>query len=220
MKGRRVWFTALSLIVVSVLAHGQQNQEQTTVPRLVQFSGTVNDSAGRPVSGTVSLTFALYTEQEGGTPLWLETQGVQADAQGHYTVFLGAESPEGLPLDLFVTGAARWLGVQPTLPGAGEQARVLLVGVPYALKAADADTLGGMPASAYALAGSVLVANGPASSGANAPAPSAANGSPTSAPPSAGGASSISWWDTRPERTSLETRVTTSTSATRACGES
>src|SRR5207244_1089182 len=36
--------------------------------------------------------------------------------------------------------------------GAGEQPRVLLVTVPYALKAADADTVGGMPASAFLLA--------------------------------------------------------------------
>jgi hypothetical protein len=35
-----------------------------------------------------------------------------------------------------------------------EQTRVVLVSVPYALKASDSDTLGGLPASAYALAGS------------------------------------------------------------------
>jgi hypothetical protein len=50
---------------------------------------------------------------------------------------------------LFTRSQARWLGVQPELPGVGELPRVLLVGVPYALKAADADTLGGKPASAY-----------------------------------------------------------------------
>src|SRR5262249_2674803 len=60
-----------------------------------------------------------------------------------------ATQPQGLPLDLFATGQARWLGVQPALPGVGEQPRVLLVGVPYALKAADADTLSGKPASAF-----------------------------------------------------------------------
>jgi len=38
------------------------------------------------------------------------------------------------------------------LPGEVEQARVLLVSVPYALKASDADTVGGMPASAFVLA--------------------------------------------------------------------
>jgi hypothetical protein len=51
---------------------------------------------------------------------------------------------------LFTSGQPRWLGIQveqkPELP------RVLLVSVPYAMKAADADTLGGRPASAYMVA--------------------------------------------------------------------
>ena len=126
----------------------------SVVPRLVKYSGVVKDSAGEVHSGTVGLTFALYEAQQGGSPLWVETQSVQADQQGRYTVLLGAASADGLPLDLFANGKARWLGVQPQLDGEGEQPRVLLVGVPYALKAADADTLGGKPASAYALAGS------------------------------------------------------------------
>src|SRR5437762_756674 len=126
----------------------------SVVPRLVKYSGVVKDSAGEVHSGTVGLTFALYEAQQGGSPLWVETQSVQADEQGRYTVLLGAASADGLPLDLFANGKARWLGVQPQLDGEGEQRRVLLVGVPYALKAADADTLGGKPASAYALAGS------------------------------------------------------------------
>jgi len=41
---------------------------------------------------------------------------------------------------------------------------VLLVGVPYALKAADADTLGGKPASAYVTADSQAAASGAAAS--------------------------------------------------------
>jgi hypothetical protein len=57
---------------------------------------------------------------------------------------------EGLPVDLFAYGEACWLGVQPQ--GRSEQPRVMLVSVPYALKAVDAETLGGKPASAYALA--------------------------------------------------------------------
>ena len=61
-------------------------------------------------------------------------------------MLLGAESASGLPLDLFTSGKALWLGVQPQLPAVGESSRVLLVAVPYALKAADADTLGGKPA--------------------------------------------------------------------------
>lgn len=36
--------------------------------------------------------------------------------------------------------------------GQEEQPRVLLVAVPYALKAGDAETIGGLPASAFVLA--------------------------------------------------------------------
>jgi hypothetical protein len=122
------------------------------VPRLVMFSGIVTDAEGKPGQGAVPLTFSLYDVQEGGAPLWSELQSPVLDAHGQYTAFLGASSLSGLPLDLFASGAARWLSVRPELPGAAEQPRVLLVGVPYALKAADADTLGGKPASAFALA--------------------------------------------------------------------
>jgi trimeric autotransporter adhesin len=56
-----------------------------------------------------------------------------------------------LPADIFAAGQAHWLGVQ--VEGeAYEQPRVLLLSVPYALKAGDAQTLGGMPASAFMLA--------------------------------------------------------------------
>jgi hypothetical protein len=55
-----------------------------------------------------------------------------------------------LPKEVFVSGAARWLGVRPE--GQPEQSRVLLLSVPYALKAADAETVGGLPPSAFARA--------------------------------------------------------------------
>jgi hypothetical protein len=143
----KVLSTAKAILFCSVLAF--VSFAQSTVPRLVSFSGIVKDASGKPLTGPVSVSFSLYTEQEGGTPLWSETQNVQTDAQGQYSVFLGAMNPSGLPLELFTTGAARWLAVEPGVPAASNLTRILLVGVPYALKAADADTLGGKPASAF-----------------------------------------------------------------------
>src|SRR5712691_7670369 len=122
------------------------------VPRLIKFAGTLRDAQGKPLSNTVGLTFAIYKEQEGGAALWLETQNVPLDEQGHYSVLLGATKSDGLPLELFTSGEPRWLGVQVNLPKELEQPRVLLVSVPYALKAADAETLGGKPFSAFVLA--------------------------------------------------------------------
>jgi hypothetical protein len=93
------------------------------------------------------VTFAIYDEQDGGTAtaLWSETQNVLADANGHFNVLLGAATAAGVPAELFGTGQSRWLGV--TVARQQEMPRVLLASVPYALRAADADTLGGLPAS-------------------------------------------------------------------------
>ena len=101
---------------------------------------------GRP-AGTVGVIFALYKDQTGGAPLWQEVQNIAVDANGHYNSLLGARSATGIPLELFANSEARWLGVQPE--GQPEQPRVLLVSVPYALKASDSETLGGLPASAF-----------------------------------------------------------------------
>jgi hypothetical protein len=121
--------------------------ETTVVPRLVRFSGAIKDIAGKPKTGVAGVTFAFYKDQEGGGALWLETQNVNLDSSGRYTVMLGASKAEGLPAELFASGEARWLGVQAE--GQAEQARVLLLSVPYALKAADAETIGGLPPSAF-----------------------------------------------------------------------
>src|SRR6266446_3681052 len=122
------------------------------VPRLVKFTGTFKDELGKARTGVVGVTFAIYKEQEGGSALWLETQNAELDEQGRYTVLLGSTKNEGLPLELFTAGEPRWLGVQVNLPKELEQPRVLLVSVPYALKAADAETLGGKPLSSFVLA--------------------------------------------------------------------
>src|SRR5208337_43866 len=59
------------------------------VPRLVRFSGIAIGEDGKALSGTVGITFAIYPEQSGGATLWMETQNVQADSTGHYSVTLG-----------------------------------------------------------------------------------------------------------------------------------
>jgi hypothetical protein len=140
----------------------------TSVPHLVKFSGTVRDEQGGPRSGIVGITFALYKDQDGGAPLWLETQNVQADASGRYTVMLGATKSDGLPMEFFSSNEARWVGVQPQ--GQKEQTRALLVSAPYALKAADAETLGGKPLSAFQLVAASANSNSGATQQAQPPA--------------------------------------------------
>jgi hypothetical protein len=192
----RIALVALTFLFASYAASAQENSASTSapvngaapavaaatpVPRLIRFSGVATDADGKPLDGAASggkefpgaigITFAVYSQQTNGPALWMETQNVSVDAAGHYSVMLGATQPEGLPVDLFDSGEAHWLGVQ--ISGQPEQPRVLLVSVPYALKAGDAATIGGLPPSAFVLANSLNAtsATTTAASGSSAKAP-------------------------------------------------
>ena len=143
------------VFILPVLAMAQQRAisaplKDSAVPQVVNYSGTLADLNGEPLTGATGVTFFLYKDAQGGAPLWMETHNVHPDKDGHYTVTLGSTTSQGLPADVFVSGEARWLAV--LAHGQQEQDRVLLVAVPYALKAHDAETIGGLPASAFMLA--------------------------------------------------------------------
>jgi hypothetical protein len=131
------------LVVAIAIPAVAQTATTNSAPPLIKFSGVIPFNTGAPLG----VTFALYKDQTGGAPLWLETQNVAVDSAGRYTIYLGATHAGGVPPELFADGEARWLGVQPQ--GQPEQPRVLLAAVPYAMKAVNADTLGGLPAAAY-----------------------------------------------------------------------
>jgi hypothetical protein len=155
----------LLTLLFAPLASAQQ--QSSIVPTLVNFSGTLTQVNGKTIGGTAGVTFYLYKDQQGGAPLWIETQNVQPDKYGHYTVMLGATKSQGLPTDLFASGEARWLGVQAE--GQVEQPRVMLLAVPYALKAGDAQTVGGLPPSAFVLAAPSAVGGNGAPSASSSP---------------------------------------------------
>jgi hypothetical protein len=153
-----LFILALFTVMADLWARAQSARDEalipaasgnTEVPRLVKFSGRLRDINGKPITSVTGVTFLLYKDSQGGTPLWMETQNVEPDKNGSYRVMLGASTAAGLPPELFASGEARWLGV--VVAGKDEQPRVLFVSVPYALKAADAETLGGKPLSAFQL---------------------------------------------------------------------
>lgn len=122
-----------------------------SVSRLMRFTGVLRNADGTARTGVQGLAFALYRDEKDGSPLWMETLNAEADTEGRYVALLGSTKSEGLPIELFTTGEARWLGIRGQMPW-DEEHRVLLVSVPYALKALDAETLGGKPLSAFVLA--------------------------------------------------------------------
>jgi Chaperone of endosialidase len=122
-----------------------------SVPRLITITGTFQPGDGQPPPAEVCVTLSIYADQEGGTALWQEAQTVSLDKAGRFTLLLGSTQADGISPDVFTSHDSLWLGMQFARAGDVERPRVRLASVPYALRAANADTLGGRPASAYVL---------------------------------------------------------------------
>jgi hypothetical protein len=129
---------------------GQGLRPNGSLPNFVKFTGTAR-AAQDP---NALITLSIYADENGGSPIWSESQTAAVNSAKQFTVLMGAANAQGLPADIFSSGEARWLGVR--VNGGEEQARVLLVSVPYAMKSGDSDSLGGKPASAYVLADSLV----------------------------------------------------------------
>ena len=67
-----------------------------TTSTVVNYQGRLTDASGNPLTGTYSMTFALYTTATGGTPFWQE-QRAGASAvpvtNGLFSVYLGSITP-------------------------------------------------------------------------------------------------------------------------------
>ena len=115
---------------------------QQPIPNLVRSEGTLTGHGGEKLV----LRFSVFATENDRDSLWNEEQLVQLGTHGEYSVLLGAGSAIGLPQSLFAAGEPRWLAVSV---GDREESRTLLTSVPYALKAADAETLSGQPAANF-----------------------------------------------------------------------
>jgi hypothetical protein len=136
-----------SQIITTPNSQSQSDHSSVPVPLVVKFSGIAKDANGRPQVGVVGMTFGIFEQQQGGPPTWIETQNVRTDQNGRYTVLLGSTQAEGIPLNLFINGTARWIG--PLSGQNPETPRTPLTSVPYAFKAFDAESLGGTPSSDF-----------------------------------------------------------------------
>jgi len=121
-------------------------------PRTLSYQGLLTKETGVPVAdGEYVLTFSLYDAETEGTALWTEIHTAAVEG-GIFSEILGSVTPLDLPFD-----APYWLGIT-----VGEEAemtpRIPLTGSAYSfrsLKSGDAESVGGIPASASPQTGSL-----------------------------------------------------------------
>ena len=93
--------TVAVFAAVLVTVSFAQQASQLTVPNLIRYGGELRDANGVALfSATVGVTFAIYKQQDGGAPIWIETQNVTSDATGNYSALLGSTTA-GMPMDIF-----------------------------------------------------------------------------------------------------------------------
>ncbi len=113
----------------------------------VPYQGHLTDSGGAPINGTPDLKFGIYATESGVTPIWEEIHNNVPITNGYFTVLLGSITP----LSTATFGdTTRWLQVSvDTGSGYSDLPRQQLTAAPFALQAANADTLDGKHENAF-----------------------------------------------------------------------
>ena len=115
----------------------------------ISFQGKLADSAGLPVADdTYTITFAIYNAPSGGTTLWSETNIPVTVANGVFNVRL-PHDPGTFPFPADLFDNELYIGVKVDTD-AEMTPRQLLTAVPFAFKAADAESLDGRIADEFA----------------------------------------------------------------------
>jgi len=129
---------ALTLVILLLTVTGvwaEPNQSTLAAPSAplaifsdtLTFQGRLLDNASNPVDGSPAMTFRVYTQAEGGAPVWEDGYNVPVE-NGLFNASLE------IPPALF-DGQALWLGVQVEGDGQEMQPRQQLLPAPYALYA-------------------------------------------------------------------------------------
>lgn len=99
--------------------------------------GILTDAEGTAIDGFVQASFSLYGAEADTVPVWAELVTLDVRA-GAFTTYLGATAPVMPQLE--AANGPLWLGV--SIDGGTEMGRIALGAVPYAARAAVAETVG------------------------------------------------------------------------------
>jgi|GEM_PF-1150100 len=109
-------------------------------PETLTYAGKLAQD-GEAFDGSADVTFELYDAETGGQAVWSEAFDQLDVSDGRFIVELGATNPIAETLD----GNRFWLEV--SVNGQALSPRSAVGSVPYAIKAGDAQTVGGMDAA-------------------------------------------------------------------------
>ncbi|MEJ5287075.1 MAG: hypothetical protein WHV60_07680, partial [Bacteroidota bacterium] len=122
---KRFFFSLVLAILISTSLVFSQ------VPRLLNYQANLKDQNDRPFNGQTAITFAIYEQEFGGTPIWSENQLVDV-VNGFMNVYLGKENPLNINFN-----KPLWLQISI---GGNAFPRTPLTSTPYAMKSLTSTT--------------------------------------------------------------------------------
>jgi hypothetical protein len=134
---------AVIIAATLVFCAAYSSHASADVPSVLHFSGRLTTDGGG-FTGSISMTFKLYTSSTAQTSFWSETLTVDVDAD-RFHVVLGNNTT--LDPSSFSGGSA-YLGLA-VASDPEMTPRVLLASTPYAFHSGDAKTVGGSLPSAF-----------------------------------------------------------------------
>lgn len=130
------------------------NPNGGSIPHLINYQGYLKDKVGNPITGTLQMSFSIWSEPTGGNQVWAETQSVVVE-NGRFNVLLGGVT--SIPPNAF-DGPFRWLQIE--IAGETLSPRKQIASVGYSFRAGDSDKLDGIDGSAFGDGHSLDAADG------------------------------------------------------------
>lgn len=147
MLDKRLAKLKLFLVATGLLISvGAASDAGAQVPHVMNYQGRLSDGDA-PASGVYSVTFTLHTRASGGEQVWSEPHEVTV-TDGVFNVLLGSTTP--LSPDILAARDSLYLGMR--VSDVELTPRLLLASTPFAVRAAEAETV--------AAGGAVLSLNG------------------------------------------------------------
>ncbi len=130
MKTRHLFLTA-------ILAFLALSAVQADTPELINYQGRLTNPDGSPQTGTKTFSLSIWDDATGGAALYSEDLGeILLDENGIYSFQFGADS--AALAQALQAGGQHW--IELTVDNAVLSPRQRILAVPFALKAAQADT--------------------------------------------------------------------------------
>ena len=150
---RRPSLRRAAALVIAALALGAAAPNASAAPAAFAYQGVIREADGTvPGNKNQTIQFRLYTQAEGGTPIWGRTVAVLLDADGLFNTELsdaaGSEIPgvTGSGLASILSAKARqtlYIGLTVGNTSGEIAPRQTILPVPYALVAADVASASG-----------------------------------------------------------------------------